>query len=125
MEDELNGDYTEYIFFLGNEKTVSCKDFGDGKFYFFDAYSPRIGTPDGVYSGMTIKQLLTMKGVKADPGELIRLTLNGYSIDIGGYQNLTAYGTKVFNNAYAKGTEVKISNACFKPGAKIICISMY
>jgi hypothetical protein len=122
VEDDFNGNYTEYIFYSGTEKVVSSKDFGDGKFYYFDAYSPKISTPDGVYPGMPIKKLLTIKGVKGNYNDGINLTLKGYTINFDG---LTAYGEKLFNDAYAKGTEVKLCNACFKSNAKVISVGFY
>jgi hypothetical protein len=125
VEDDFNGNYTEYIFYSGTEKVVVTKDYGDGKIYYIDAYSPKVSIPDGVYPGMSIKKLLTLKGVKGNYNDGINLTFNGYTINIDNFEQLTAYGEKLFQDAYAKGTEVKLSNACFKEGAKIIFISNY
>lgn len=79
-------------------------------------------TPEGAYPGMPIKKLLAINGVKGSYNDGLKLTLKKYTID---FEGLTAIGEKAFNDAYLKGTDVKLSNACFKENSKVISISVY
>jgi len=121
VEDEMDGDYIVYTFYSGKEKVADINDYGyDKTITSITAYSKNVSTPDGVYPGMPIKKLLEIKGVKGNYREGLELELNGYII---GFDGLSDQGSKAFNDAYAKGTEVKLTNACFEPGAKVISIT--
>lgn len=118
------GDYTLITFYLGTEIMLKVHDEDDidnHVIHSIIAYSSKISTPDGVYPGMPIKDLLTIKGVETYfPEGAYLLFLNEYVI---GFDGLTDYGEEVFNEAYMKGTDVKLSNACFKENAKVYSIS--
>lgn len=120
IEDEMDGDYTVYSFYLGKEKTADITTYGDPAISSITVYTSNVSTPDGVNPGMPLKKLLTMKGVKGVYNDGFGLTLNGYTI---GFGEMTEHGYKVFNDAYAKGTDVKLSNACFKEGDKVLYIT--
>jgi len=121
VENEMDGDYTLYIFYSGKEKVAEIADYGYEKTVSgITVYSSKVSTTDGVYPGMEIKKLLTFKGVKGNYSEGLDLELNGYTI---GFDGMSAQGSKAFNDAYAAGTAVKLSSACFKAGAKVVSIT--
>lgn len=120
-ENAEYGDLTVYTFYLGKEKVAEIWDTGySDKVSNITVYSSDVSTPDGVCPGMSVNKLLAIKGVEGDYGDGICLILNEYTIDFDG---LTAYGQKIFDEAYRKGTRVKLSNACFKEDAKVVSIS--
>ncbi|MDH6354865.1 hypothetical protein M2132_001198 [Dysgonomonas sp. PH5-45] len=121
IEDEMDGDYTLYVFYSGKTKVAEITDYGYEKTVAgITVFASNISTPDGVSPGMTVRKLLLKKGVKGQYRDGMELSLNGYTI---GFDGMTDYGYKVFNNAYAKGTDVKLTNACFKADAKVVSIS--
>ena len=124
IEDEMDGNFTIYVFYQGKEKIAEIPKYADA-ISNITVYSSNISTPDGVYPGMPIGDLLLIGGVKGSYNDGIGLTIKGYSIDFGGFESLTDHGSKLFNDAYLNGTEVKLSKACFKEGAKVISISKY
>lgn len=119
IEDEMDGDYIIYNFYRGKEKVIEIPDYGAGTVSSITAYASNISTPDGVSPGMLISKLLLIKGVKGVYNDGIGLELKGYSI---GFGEMTDAGNKAFDKAYAAGTDVKLSNACFKQGAKVLSI---
>lgn len=120
IEDEMDGDYIMYSFYLGNDKVAEISDYGTGTVSNITAFSSNVSAPDGVKPGMLIRKLLTLPGVKGDYSEGLNLIYKGYTINFDG---MTEAGDKAFNDAYAKGTPVKLNNACFKADAKILSIS--
>lgn len=119
IEDEMDGDYVIYNFYRGKEKVIDISDYGAGTISSITAYASNISTPDGVSPGMLISKLLQIKGVKGVYRDGLGLELKGYSI---GFGEMTDAGNEAFNKAYAAGTDVKLSNACFKQGAKVLYI---
>jgi len=124
IEDEMDGNYNLYNFYLDKEKVASISEY-ENIISNITAYSSTISTPDGAYPGMPISELLLINGVEGSYNEGIGLTLNEYSIDFGGFESLTPHGGDAFNGAYQKGTDVRLSKACFKDNAKVISISKY
>lgn len=120
VEDEMDGDYIIYNFYLGTEKVVDITNYGDTKINYITVYSANVSTPDGVSPGMPIKKLLAIKGVQGLYNDGIALGLNGYTI---GFDGMSTIGDKAFNDAYAKGTDVKLTAACFKANAKVLSVS--
>ena len=119
IEDEMDGNYTLYSFYSAKDKVADIAKYGN-TITRITVYSSNISTPEGVHPGMPISKLLLMNGVKGSYNDGLCLTYKGYSINFDG---LNQYGEKSFNDAYAKGSEVKLSNACFKKDAKVISIS--
>ncbi|NDV96545.1 hypothetical protein D0T84_16715 [Dysgonomonas sp. 521] len=120
IEDEMDGDYTIYSFYLGKEKVAEIPDYGEKKIGNITVFSSNVSTPGGVKPGMLIRKLLAMTGVKGDYRDGLNLVHRGYTINFDGMTNA---GEKAFNDAYAKGTNVRLSNACFKADAKVVSIS--
>jgi hypothetical protein len=118
-EDDEDYDYNEIIFYAGSEKVARMfaprflRDYTVSNAMIF---SPKVSTPEGVHPGMLLSKLITLKGLDTDnQGDLI---LNGYSIGLN-YDDLTPYGKKTKQDAYALGKTWKISLNCFKAGAKV------
>lgn len=119
IENEMDGDYTVYTFYMGTDKVAEIPDYGEGKIGYITVYSSNVSTADGVFPGMLIHKLLQIKGVKGVYQEAFNLELNDYAFSFDG---LTKVGGKAFDDAYLKGTPVKLSNACFKADAKVLSI---
>jgi hypothetical protein len=83
-------------------------------------YSSNVSTAEGIYPGMLMTRLITIKGLDTDNNG--RLVLNGYSIGFD-LSELTAYGDKTHQEAYMKGVSWKPTAACFKEGATVKYIS--
>lgn len=121
VEDEMDGNYTVYTFYSGKQKVAEITDYGYEKTVSgITVYSSNISTPDGVYPGMLIKKLLAIKGVTGYYNDGFRLELKGYYID---FDTMTAAGSKAFDDAYLKGTEMKLSPTYFDNTSKVVSIS--
>lgn len=122
VEDEMDGNYTVYTFYAGKQKVAVITDYGYEKTVSgITVYSPAISTPEGVHPGMTIKKLLTIPGVKGNYNDGFKLELKNYFID---FDTMSAAGTKAFNDAYLKGTVMKLSPSYFNNTSKVVSISI-
>jgi hypothetical protein len=125
IEDEMDGDYNEIIFYAGAEKVAEMNAppfLSDFTVQGVTVYSPNVSTPDGVSPGMPLSKLAAYKGLDSDnQGNPV---LGGFSIGIA-YEDLTEYGQKTKDDAYLNGTTWKLTSACFKTGAKVQYISNY
>jgi hypothetical protein len=123
IEDEDEGNSTEYIFYSGTEIVAQANDYGEGKINSITVYSPKVSTLEGVHAGMLIKDFLKIKGAKIISSNYgVYLAINSHTV---GYksEDLTVAGQKAFETAYMKGTDVKFSTAYFKESAKVQYLS--
>jgi hypothetical protein len=116
--------WNEIDFYAGNEKVARMfapRFIRDFRVNGATIYSSAVSTPEGVYPGMPLAKLATLKDFDADnQGELM---LGGFRIGIN-YEDLTALGKQMQADAYQFGTPWKtVSAACFKAGAKVEYIS--
>lgn len=122
-EDDHDGDiYTDYHFYNGNELVAYTTDLNmPGGVHQITIYSSNIKTPEGIYPGMAIKELLTLKGLqKASPAQGFLLfkefTLN-YSM-----QDASDYAWDLIK----RSSEEKMpTSAWFKEDAKIESITVF
>ncbi len=141
IEGVEGGDAEFLYFYLGNElvtetsrpwgETGIIYDHTDDVLTTITIYSSKVSTPEGVYPGMPIQKLLMVKGVEGTCPDEIEWT---YSLGISGYQiyydesDLTDQGKEYINkNCYNEpfNLNFKLSNAHFKPNAKVRSITLY
>ncbi|MDR0371653.1 MAG: hypothetical protein LBH80_07380 [Prevotellaceae bacterium] len=123
IEDEMDGDYTLYDFYLGEEKMLTAPAYKN-TISGITAYSTNVSTTEGVCPGMSISKILQLDGVDGSYHEGFGLIHKAYFIDFGGYESLTEQGEKAFNDAYLEGTDVKPVKGYFKANARVVSISM-
>lgn len=123
VADEYIGDYNEIIFYAGKEAVAmmyappsmdECTVGGA------EIFSSNVSTPDGVYPGMLVSELIRIKGLDSD--NAANLILNGYCIGVD-FNDLTPLGKEVRQEAYDYGKTWRTFTGCFKKGAKVTSIS--
>lgn len=141
IEGVEGGDAEFLYFYLGNElvavtnrywgETGIIYDHTDDILTTITVYSSKVSTPEGVYPGMPIQKLLMIKGVEGNCPDEIEWT---YSFRISDYQiyydesDLTDQGKEyIHKNCYNEpfNLNFKLSNAHFKPNAKVTSVTLY
>lgn len=121
VEDEMDGNYTDYIFYNGTSKVMEIAQYsGDTTVSGITCFSPRIKAANGMYAGMPSIELYNRKA-KIDY-EVQPLYL------IGDYQfttPLSATGKKKIGNLYLTGKAGVAAASDFPKDAKITEMSLY
>jgi hypothetical protein len=114
------GSWTQYRFYSGNEWVLSAQSDNKGNraLHTIEVLSPAIATPEGVYNGMPMSEVLKMQGLSVDFDHYSspEILLNGIIINANG--QLTEKGEKVMYDYSGKYKGSKISADWFIPGAK-------
>jgi hypothetical protein len=124
IEDDYNGNYTEYTFYAGNDVVVRGNEYDRGRLATIIVLSPKIATRDGIHPGMSLGDVLSKPGVEASYNEGRRLIHKGIVIDFP-YEALTDTGLKAFDDAYLKGTDVVLTKECFTKDGKVESIMIF
>lgn len=134
-QDESDGFYVCKCY-RGNELVAEANSEDNNRIFSIIIYSTKVSTPEGVYAGMPIKKLLTIKGgdeaifwadTSYTPMEIRLGENNLYSYEAFIHdEQLTDLGQKKLYDEAIKGTgKVKLKNSYFKPNAKVSGIIIY
>lgn len=114
IENEMDGDYTQYVFYNGAEKVMSSDAYTDAVKN-LTTYSPRVKAANGMYAGMPALELYNHKA-KVNTREMICFEVGGYQFTVTG---LSASGSKKVDDEYLTGKKYVIAPTDFIKGAKI------
>lgn len=120
IENEMDGDYTQYVFYNGTTKVMSSDAYTDAVNN-LTAYTPLVKATNGMYAGMPAVELYNRKA-NVNTRDLICFEAGGYQFMVTG---LSASGSKKVNDEYATGKKYVIAPTDFPKGAKIESMTVW
>lgn len=120
IENEMDGNYTQYVFYNGAEMVMSSDAYTDAVKN-LTTYTPRVKAANGMYAGMPAVELYNRKA-KVNTRDMICFEVGGYQFAVTG---LSASGSKKVNDEYATGKKYVIAPTDFVKGAKIESMTVW
>lgn len=120
IENEMDGDYTQYVFYNGAEKVMSSDAYTDAVRN-LTAYTPLVKAANGMYAGMPAVELYNHKA-KVNTRDMICFEVGNYQFTVTG---LSDSGSKKVNDEYATGKKYVIAPSDFQKGAKIESMTVW
>lgn len=120
VEDEMDGNYTDYIFYYGTSKVMQTAQYSDDTTILrITSFSPRIKAANGMYAGMPSVELYNRKAQINCEVQILFL--------VGDYQFVTplsATGKKKIDDLYLSGKAGVAAASDFPKDAKIAEMSI-
>lgn len=114
-QEDMGDTYTLYTFYAGDQKVAEIPAYGE-TIDLLMVYAPNVVTPDGVYPGMKVSELLTKPG-------LVALTMDGFEYELNGYRfrvnGMNDSGAQKLSDSFAQGTEPVLGAEDFEPDATV------
>lgn len=120
VENEMDGNYTQYVFYNGAEKVMSSDAYYDAVKN-LTTYTPRVKAANGMYAGMSAVELYNHRA-KVNTRDLICFEVGGYQFTV---SELSASGSKKVNDEYATGKKYVIAPTDFVKGAEIETMTVW
>lgn len=120
IENEMDGDYTQYVFYNGAEKVMSSDAYTD-VVKNLTAYTPLVKAANGMYAGMPAVELYNHRA-KVNTRDMICFEVGSYQFTVTG---LSASGSKKVDDEYATGKKYVIAPSDFPKGAKIAGMTVW
>lgn len=119
IEDDMNGNYTQYAFYNGTVKVMSSDAYED-VVKNITSYTSLVKASNGMYAGMPAIELYNRKAT-INTRDMICFQLGGYQF----FTELSDTGYKKANDEYSVGKKFVIAPTDFAKGAKITSMTIW